>query len=226
MDTQIHKGHRERMKKRFVEHGLDSFEDHSMLELLLFFSIPQHDVNQLAHRLINSFGSIAGVFEATYEDLIKIDGVGESTAVLLHLIPQVCRRYMISASNTEKILDSSEKAGVYIKPFFIGAREEVVYMLCLDSKRKLLACREVSRGIANAAEINVRKMVEAALTHNATNAIIAHNHISGIALPSYEDEVTTKKVRNALGIVGVRLLDHIVVAGDDFVSMADSGFFV
>jgi len=221
----IHNGHRDRMKKRFAEHGLDSFEEHSLLELLLFYSIPQRDVNPLAHKLLDTFGSISGVFEATHEDLLKVEGIGESTATLLRLIPQVCRRYMISASDASRVLDSSEKAGAYIKPFFIGERDEIVYLMCLDSKRKLLACREISRGIANAAEINVRKMVEAALSHNATNAIMAHNHISGIALPSFEDEITTKKVRSALDMVGVRLLDHIIVAGDDYVSMSESGFF-
>jgi len=221
----IHKGHRERMKKRFISHGLDVFEDHAVLELLLLFSIPQRDVNPLAHKLIATFGSLSGVLEATHEDLMKIDGVGENTAVLIRLLPQTFRRYIISSSRQDKILDTSEKAGEFIKPFYIGEREEVVYIICLDSKRKLITFREISRGIVNAADISVRKMVESALAHNATNAIISHNHISGIALPSLEDEITTKNARVALRMIGVNLLDHIIVAGDDFVSMMDSGFF-
>lgn len=221
----IHDGHRERMKKRFSEHGLENFDDHNVLEILLFYAIPRGDTNPIAHRLIDKFGSLAAVFDASEDELIKIDGVGENTARLIKLIPQISRRYMMSKSSFENILDSTEKAGNFLIPRFYAERDEVVYMICLDAKCKVLNCRLLFRGGVNSANISIRKIVENALAYNATSVIIAHNHTSGIAIPSHEDEVTTRKIESALNAVDVLLADHIVIADDDFVSMADNGFF-
>lgn len=220
----VHDGHRERMKKRFLEHGLDNFDDHNVLELLLFYVLPRRDVNPIAHALLERFGSLSGAFEATNAELMKVPGIGENAAAFLKLIPQASRRYEISKSSFDGILSSSSKAGRYLTPRFMYERDEVVLLICLDSKRKIISCREMARGSVNSTEVNVRKIAEAALAQNSTGVIISHNHTSGIALPSVEDELTTKKLRDALRMVDVELIDHIIVAGDDFVSMADSGF--
>lgn len=219
----IHDGHRDRMKQRFSEYGLDNFDDHNVLELLLFYAIPRADTNPLAHTLIKRFGSLAGVFEAPVEELKKVPGIGDNASLLLSLIPQVSRRYMMSKSTMDDILDSSQSAGRYIQPFFTYERHEVVYMICLDAKRRVICCRKMSSGNVNSAEVSVRKIAETALMQNATSVIVAHNHTSGIALPSSEDERTTLQLKAALALVGIELSDHIIVAGDDFVSLADSG---
>ena len=143
----------------------------------------------------------------------------------MHLVPCVCRRYLIDRTSYEQVLDSTEKAGAFLVPYFFGARDEMVYLLCLDAKCKVLDCRMLSVGGVNTASVSVRKIVEAALACNATSVVLAHNHTSGIALPSKEDEATTRQIRTALDAVGILLADHIIVADDDFVSMADSGFF-
>lgn len=221
----IHTGHRERMKKRFLEHGLENFDDHNILELLLFYALPRADVNPLAHALIAKFGSLSAVFDAPVDELTKVPGIRMNTAVFIKLIPQVSRRYLISRSRFDDILDSTKKAGEFLLPHFFAERDEVVYMVCLDAKCKVLNCKLLFRGCVNSANVSVRKIVENALLYNSTSVIIAHNHTSGIALPSNEDRVTTRRIEEALRAVDIVLTDHIIVADDDFVSLADNGFF-
>jgi len=221
----IHKGHRDRQKKQFIENGLDGFEDYKALELLLFYAIPQGDVKPLAHRLIERFGSFDAVFDATISELKKVEGIGDHASLLFKLIIAANRRYMISRNRGGNVIDSTEKAGKFIVPRFYGERDEVVYMICLDAKHKILNCKMLFRGSVNTSGINVRKIVENALAFNSMSVILAHNHISGVALPSEEDRLTTQKVQDALKAVEIKLTDHIIVADGDFVSMADNGFF-
>lgn len=221
-----HKGHRLRMKRRFLKTGLDNFDDINVLELLLFFGVPQKDVNPLAHALLDHFGTLAAVFDAPVEELQKVPGVGENVAVLLKLVPQVSRRYLISRAGVEAILDSAKSAGEYLLPRFYAQRNEVVYLVCLDAKRKVLNCQMLFQGSVNSAHISVRKIVETALVYNSTSVILAHNHTSGIAIPSREDYRVTAGIRKALEMVGIELADHIVVADDDFVSMMETGMLI
>jgi DNA repair protein RadC len=218
-----HEGHRLRLKKRFIEHGLDDFDDHHALELALYYAIPRQDTKHIAHRLINHFGSLYDVFEASIEELSAIEGMGENSAALLKLMPAMGRKCQISKSRNNCVLNSTKAAGDYLLPYFMFQGYELVYVVCLDVKNRVLGCREIARGSPNMAEISMRKIVELALSKKASGIIIAHNHTSGIAIPSIEDEDTTNKIASALAGIGVKLLDHIIVAGDDFVSMAESG---
>ena len=218
-----HDGHRARMKARFVRCGLDNFDDHSVLELLLFYAVPRRDVNELAHALLDHFGTLDAVFEASFEDMMQVPGAGENVATLLTLVPQVSRRYQLAKRRQQKLLRSSEEAGRYLVPLYLYERAEVVYLLCLDAKGGLISCREVGRGVVNAAEVSVRTIVETALSQKAVSVILSHNHVDAYALPSREDELTTRRVRDALLLVGITLADHIIVCGEDYVSFADSG---
>ena len=220
----VHDGHRERMKNRFTEHGLENFDDHNVLELLLFYALPRSDVNPLAHALLDRFGSLSAVFDAPAAELGKVAGIGQNTALFIKLIPQVSRRYLMSRTTFDDILDTTKKAGEYLLPRFFAERDEVVYLVCLDAKCKVVTNKMLFRGSVNSANVSIRKIVEAALASNATSVILAHNHTSGIALPSHEDKQTTRRVEQALAAVDVVLADHIVVADDDFVSLADTGF--
>ncbi|MDR0838316.1 MAG: DNA repair protein RadC [Oscillospiraceae bacterium] len=220
-----HGGHRARLKNRFTQHGLDNFDDHTVLELLLFHAVPRGDTNPVAHALLARFGSLADVFDAPLDELVKTPGVGEASAVLIKLIPQISRRYLISRTASDKILSSSRRAGEYILTYFFGERDEVVYLVCLDAKCKVLGCRLMFRGSVNSASVNVRKLVETALSFNSTSVILAHNHTSGVAVPSDEDKATTQRIADALSAVDIALADHIVAADMDYVSFADNGFF-
>lgn len=150
--------------------------------------------------------------------------MGDTAAQLICLIPQLERRHFIDRSGKANILNSTSKCGQYLVPFFHGEQEEVVYLLCLDAKCKALCCVPVHRGSITVASISVRKIVQTALNQNAASVVLAHNHPSGYALPSQEDLDTTRTLQTALQSVGIVLADHIIVADDDYVSLADDGY--
>ena len=219
----IHKDHRQRVRERYLKEGLDGFSEVQVLELLLFYVIPRQDTNPIAHRLLKRFGSLYQVLEAPVEELEKVEGIGPNAALLLSLITAVARVYAVNRTEKQKILRTIEDCGEYLKSFFIGRRSEMVYLLCLDAKCKVLGCREIGEGSVNSANVPIRRIVETALGLNATSVVLAHNHPSGIALPSGEDVLTTHRVAAALSTVDIVLVDHIVVADDDYVSMVQSG---
>ena len=219
----VHDGHRKRLKAQFLTHGED-FHDHQLLELLLCYAIPQGDVNGLAHALLDQFGSLAGVFDALPASLTQVDGVGEHTAVLLKLIPKLAGRYSTIRSSLGDILASSRAARDYLLPYFqTGPRNEMVYLVCMDAKYKVLGCHKLGEGTVNAADITPRRVVELALAHNASAVLLAHNHVSGLALPSNADLLTTETLARVLREVGVELADHLIFTDDDMVSLKDSG---
>ena len=220
----IHDGHRARLRARYIEEGLAHFNEIDTLELLLFYAIPRRDTNELAHLLLQQFGSLDGVLGATTGDLCAVPGISENTAVLLHLFNDVARKCEISRQSI-RIVNSSQDAGTFLLPYFYGLRDETVYLLCLDAKGKVLDCRALFKGSANGVAIAIRKIVEVALSVNATSVIMAHNHPGGLALPSAEDRADTLRIRAALQSLDIVLIDHIIVADQDFISMADSGLF-
>ena len=224
MATSIHKGHRERLKARFLEEGLDNFTDIQVLELLLFYAIPQKDTNPIAHALLNRFGSLSQVLDADTEELKKVPGISDHSATLLRMVTEISRYYQVNCVQRTRVLTTLDECGAFLVPHFFGRSNETVFLLCLDAKCKVLCCREVGEGSIHTASISVRKIVETALSTNATTVILAHNHPSGVALPSSEDIQTTRRVAAALNAVEVHLADHIVVADGDFVSMVQSGY--
>ncbi|MBQ9837898.1 MAG: DNA repair protein RadC [Oscillospiraceae bacterium] len=217
--------HRQRVKDRFRKEGLDQFDEKHVLELLLFYSIPRIDTKPIAERLLRHFGSLSQVMEATADELMKVEGVGENTATFLHLTTAVGRYYMVNRSTNPTIVNTTEKCGQYLMSHFFGRRNETVFLLCLDAKCKVLCCREIGEGSINSAGIPVRRVVETALGVNATTVVLAHNHPSGLAFPSHDDVVTTQRIAKALEAVEIVLADHIVVADDDFVSLVQSGYY-
>lgn len=221
----IHNGHRERMRRRFLDSGLEGFADHEALEMLLYYAIPRGDVNPLAHALMDRFGSLSGVLSAPVELLTQVEGVGERTAVLLRLVPQAAQKARLAELKRELILNTRENVGAYLLELFSRERSEAVYEICLDAKGKLLACRRLGEGSASAVNLDIRKVVENAILYSASSVILAHNHPSGIALPSKADAQATDQVKEALKTIGVRLEDHIIVADHDFISFSESGYF-
>lgn len=221
----VHDGHRDRLRARFLKDGLAGFEEHTALELLLFYARPRCDTNEIAHALIKRFGSFAGVLDAPLEELSKVEGMGETSAVLLKMMPQMGAYYLNSRAEPGAILNSTERAGEYFVPRFFGKKNEELHLAALDDKRKVLRCVCISdAGIVNAVTVNVRHIVTEAVAANATGVILAHNHPGGLALPSGNDRTVTRQAMQALRLINVQLLDHIVVADGDFVSMADSGY--
>ena len=219
----VHDGHRERLRARFAEHGLDSFNELNALELLLCYAIPRRDTNEIAHRLLDAFGSLSGVFQASMQELTSVPGIGENAATLILMVPQIVKKAHVSKAKETKIIRNSTDAGNYLLPYFLDEPDEIVMMLCLDNKRAVICCREMGRGVVNCVDANIRRMVETALKVKTTTVIVAHNHPNGVALPSREDDNFTRTLYRSLGLLGITLEDHIIVANDEFVSLADSG---
>ena len=203
----MHQGHRQRMKEEFLARP-DSFPDHKLLELLLFYANPRSDTNPTAHALIEQFGSLAGVLDAV---------------VLLKTMKELSRRYLTARTGMDDILQNTDDVFYLLRPHFFGARSERVCVVCLDGKGKNLGVRKISEGSVNAAEVTTRKVMEAAMALNAEKVILAHNHPSGLALPSPEDKATTIHLARVLASVGITLADHVIFTDDDMVSMKDSG---
>ena len=218
-------GHRERLKVRFRAEGLDGFTEVQVRELLLFYSVPRKDTNEIAHALLEKFGTLAQVLDANPADLEKVPGMGSSSALFLKLLSAAGRRYQISRTESATILRTLEQCGAYLQPRFFGRKHEAVFLLCLDAKCKVLACKQVGEGSVNSAGVPIRRIVETALSANATMVVLAHNHPSGLALPSADDIQTTKRLAVALDTVEITLIDHLVFSDDDYVSMAQSGYY-
>ncbi|MBQ7871181.1 MAG: DNA repair protein RadC [Oscillospiraceae bacterium] len=210
------------LERRFLLRNPDGLTDAELLELLLRFSSP--DAKALAHRLLDRFGCTAAILEATAEELAVAAGAEADDILLLRLVPELHRRYFLSRKQTETRLRSSMDIGNYLLPFFHGARDELVYLLCLDAAGKVLRCVQIGHGSVNSAAVPIRRLVEEALHTNASAVVLAHNHPAGIATPSKEDVELTLRLREALEVIDIQLCDHILVADDDFVSLRDSGY--
>ncbi len=222
-ETNIHAGHRLRVKRRFLEHGAAQLEDHQVLELILFYSKAQEDVNPLAHRLINRFGSLKAVLDANPDELKEIPGISDHTAALLKLFPAVMARYQQDTIRPGTIVNSVEDAGELLRGCFVGAQTEKVYLLSVDAKGRLLGCDTISSGSADAVLLDQRRIVQTALRRRASQVFLAHCHVSGLAIPSQEDIWATHRLETALQLLNIRLTDHLIFADDDYLSMAQSG---
>lgn len=224
-NNSLHTGHRDRLRQRFIKEGLDGFNEINALELLLFYCVPRKDTNDLAHRLLDRFGSYSNVLNAPYEELKKVYGVSDYVATYLKLQGEAVRYYLTNRKIDGTVVRTSADYGELLCTYFEGRPNEMVFLLCLDAKCKVICCREIAEGSVNIAGVSIRKIVDAALSSNATSVVLAHNHPSGIAVPSGEDIHTTFQAYEALRAVEVILLDHVIVADGDFTLMVESGLF-
>ena len=220
-----HEKHRLRVKKKFLQNGFPkATPQHEILELLLFYSIPRRDTNPLAHQLIKRFGSISAVFNAPISELVKIKGVTEHTATFIKLIPEISRIYSEDLNSTVSALNSVDEVGTYLLTrYAFFADEEVFSLLSMNNKGKLLSFDVIAKGDISSVSISVRKIIEISLNTKSTTAIIAHTHPGGLVTPSDSDLEITSQIKTALGQIGVNLIDHIILAGGDFISLADLG---
>lgn len=220
----VHEGHRDRMRNKYIDKGIDVFEQHEILEMLLFYAVPRKNTNGIAHELLEACGSLSAVFDAPVEILMK-HGVSFNAAVLLHMIPDLSRAYLTDKFDNEQKKITNENIGEKMIRCFAGRMEECVYALFMDAKGKEIYCGLISKGSVNLAPIYSKELVSIAARCNAVTAIIAHNHPSGIAFPSKADIEVTKVIADALNAVGVKLVDHIIVADMEYISLASTPHF-
>lgn len=219
---ELHAGHRKRIRDKYILDGIDKFCEHEILEFALYYAIPRKNTNEIAHDLINKFGSFAAVLDAPFSMLKDVKGMGETSAIFIKLLPDLARTYMNSKMSVEGKLMSRKEACDKLSLHFIGRKEEVAALMLFDSKDKMIYNGVINKGTINAVDLYSRKIIELVLTYNAGSGIIAHNHPSGLALPSREDLDATEKIRSIFNSLGVRFLDHIIVADGDYISLASS----
>lgn len=212
----MHKNHRKRMKERFLAEGLESFSEHNVLEFLLFFAIPRKDTNEIAHKLIDIFGSLAKVLDANVEDLMQVGDIGEHAAILLKTYPQIAHLYVTdSAAKGRPACDTVEKLCRYAVEQYVGITEEVTKLLLLDNTLRVIGCADIGEGSPNQSGFRARKMVETAIRRGASTVVLMHNHPDGRLFPSDEDLETTFRLQNVCEAMEIKLLEHVLVAGGE-----------
>lgn len=219
----VHVNHRSRIKNKFIETGFNSFAEHEMLEMLLFFSIPQADTNPTAHRLIEKFGSLKGVFDANLDNLMTVDGVGSNSAILIKLFPALMREYNKQESRQMNALINNNSAKKYVENLFVGVPNEEFYVICLNAKSEVVDMKEMGSGTASKVDIQIRKITDYVIRQNCDRIIIAHNHPAGTSKPSDDDLRMTHKLFNSCVLNDIDILDHIIYSPSDTYSFAEKG---
>lgn len=222
MDDQL-RGHRNRVRERYLNTGLDTFQDYEALELLLFYAIPRKDTKSTAKNLIARFGSLPAVLDATVEELTEAD-LSPNAAILLKLVPDMNRYYAVKTDGAGQKVHSTSDAGKILCAMFRHEQTESVRLLCLNAGGKVLKLALLNEGDINAVHFSVRKIVETALSAKAVSVILAHNHPGGTLTPSREDLDATNTAKAALSTVGIQLLDHLIISGDNYCSLREDGY--
>ena len=222
MDDQL-RGHRNRVRERYLNTGLDTFQDYEAQELLLFYAIPRKDTKSTAKNLIARFGSLPAVLDATVEELTEAD-LSPNAAILLKLVPDMNRYYAVKTDGAGQKVHSTSDAGRILCAMFRHEQTESVRLLCLNAGGKVLKLALLNEGDINAVHFSVRKIVETALSAKAVSVILAHNHPGGTLTPSREDLDATNSAKAALSTVGIQLLDHLIISGDNYCSLREDGY--
>ena len=209
-----HDKHRQRLRERFLN-SPDCFEDHELLELILFYSIPRKNTNETAHRLIERFGSVRGILDASIDSLVEVDDIGMNTALYIKAIAKLVSKYSISEQKSDGILKYPAALSTFLKNLFIGTQNEISYILLFDNSKRLITCEKIGEGFSMEHTLSLRKAVLSALTSNATSAILVHNHPNGKAFPSGDDIHATNKAKMLLESLGVILMEHFIIADDE-----------
>ncbi|GHU53334.1 UPF0758 protein [Clostridia bacterium] len=218
----IHANHRQRMRKRYLENGgFSGFNDHQILEFLLFFSVPRRDTNELAHRMIAEFGTIGNLISANPRDIVKRCGVGDASAILVSMIPELARLNSKWLFGDKPSLETSNKLGAFALSLLKGFTNERFYCICLDSKRRLITQQMISEGGITQADVCMRDIADCAMRFNATSIVLSHNHPSTDLLPSSADIATTFAIKSTMSDLNIAVIDHIIVGGEHYYSFAE-----
>lgn len=224
MDGKLHKDHRKRVREAYLADGFsEATPPHKILEMLLFYSIPRADTNETAHLLLNRFGSFEKVVDAPIEELKKVDGVGENSAVLLKLIADATRLYMKEKTKLDRNkCFSLDDLGEFLTGRYIGRTKETFALTTLDSQGSMLGFDIIAEGEVGEVVVSTRNLVETVIKRNAAYVVLSHNHPGGEAIPSYKDIKTTEIICGVLKNINVAVLDHIILCDNDYVSLAIS----
>ena len=220
--SNIHEGHRERMRSRFLQEGADGMATHEILEMLLYGTIPRGDTNEIAHHLLDEFGSISNLIEADPHEIAKTAGVGTKSAVFLSLLHELVLRYEREKIEQKPALTSISRSVEYCRALLAFRPTERFYVICLDSRRKILHTSKISEGTVNDAVVSPRMVAEKALRYQATSVLLCHNHPKGSVKPSFDDINLTARLKRMLEPLGVEVVDHIIIGENEYFSFFEN----
>jgi len=206
----MHSGHRQRMRDRIKEYGLESLNDHEILEYLLYFVQPRVNTNEPAHRLIDEFGSFSRVFDRNADSLASVKGIGPAGAQFLSLIPEICRRYYLGKYSDKGQQFTMEKILNYLKSYYLGVKDEIAVMMMFDAQMDLICTKTVAKGDAKEVHVQIKNILLEVIQNNAAYVVFSHNHPSNKNEPSAEDMVLTNQLVTLLKTVNVSLIDHLI----------------
>ena len=221
------KGHRQRVKERFLKTGFDNWQDYEILEFALFFVIPRKDTKQIAKDLIKKFGSLKDLINTDFDTLTeafkKIKGVSVNTTFFFYFLKNFSIKYSEFKMKEKEKISSPQEVVNFLKNSIGTCNEEKMYSVFFNASNKVLDFKEISEGTVSRSAVYPGKIAREALLTNARSVIIAHNHPGGVCKPSQNDIIATEAVQKALKAVEVVLLDHIIVTASDFYSFKDNG---
>ncbi len=222
MSGNAHNGHRDRMRERFLQEGPDGLADHELLEMLLYGVIPRGNTNPMAHGLLEEFGSFSNLLEADPAEIAKASGVGMKTAVFLSLLHELARRYQREKLKQKDAITSSMRAAAYCCALMAHCVTERFYVICLDSRRRVIHTAKVAEGTVVETIVYPRTVMEVVLRHRAAGVVFCHNHPGGNVHPSFDDISLTMKLRKMLDMVGIPVVDHIIVGENKYFSFSEN----
>ncbi len=223
MADNLHNGHRKRLRQELLQQDFpDSVPSHKVLEALLFYGVPQKDTNEIAHELLKKFGSLAAVFEADTQSLFEVKGMTERAVTLIKIVIPLSRRIQTEKYTKNYRFDSIDEFGNYITKCFTGYNSEVFIISSFDANGNLIENDVITEGYADNIPLPVKKIVKIIFARNPSSVIVSHNHLTSNALPSFADIQMTQSLKYTLEQIEVKLVDHIIVASNDYISMAQS----
>lgn len=215
-------GHRQRLKDRFRRTAGEGLHDYELLELLLTYALPRRDVKPLAKELISRFDGLAGVLDATPEDLEKVKGLGNSPAVLIKLAKHLSEQYLASGMSSRDVLSSPRTVLAFARAKMAGLPNEAFLCIYLNTKNEVLNHRIINQGTVDKAAVYPRRIIEEALNLHAAGLILVHNHPSGHCQPSPEDRQLTDSIASVAKTLDIRVLDHLIVGRLGYYSFAEN----
>lgn len=221
METDLNKGHRKRLRERFLKSGLHGLHDYEAIELLLTYAVPRQDVKGIAKELVTKFNDISGVMDASFNDLCEAKGISENSSVLIMLIKELCAEYLAQHMKDRDVASSPEAVIEFSRMKLGGLNEEAVLVIYLNVKNHVLDYEVIIQGTVDQAVVYPRNIVKKALESDAVSIVIVHNHPSGICEPSTNDIRMTGIVKSAAEALNIKLLDHIIVGKSEYFSFTE-----
>ena len=216
--SNIHDGHKQRLRDK-AKYDIDALTDHEVLELLLNYTVVRSNMNPVAHSLMNKFGSLSAVLNAEEESLLEDDGVGKVTASFISLLPSIINRYNLSSAKQNCLSDWNTDTCVdYFAKVYASSVREELYVVFLDKRNKFIAIENVAHGDIDSVGIDCKEITRKAIRYKAKRVILAHNHLSGSAIPSNADKESTKALVRHLSMIDVAVVEHIIISSNDYYS--------